>query len=39
MVQLTYSDQIDEKIKELVELKRKQKSKKWIAGKDTVAVS
>lgn len=36
MVQLTYTSEIDQKIKELVELKRKQQNKKWIAGKDPV---
>lgn len=36
MIQVTASDVIDSKIKELVELKRKQNEKKWIAGKDWV---
>jgi len=36
MVQLTTSDEIDRKIKELVQLKRKQTKKEWIAGTDWV---
>lgn len=41
MVQVTTTnaDQIDLKIKELVELKRKQQSKDWIPGKDWVQYS
>ena len=37
MIQVNISDdEIDLKIKELVQLKRKQQNKKWVAGKDTV---
>lgn len=36
MVQLTLSEEIDKKIKELVQLKRSQEKKKWIPGVDPI---
>lgn len=40
MIQVNISeDEIDRKIKELVELKRKQETKTWVAGKDYVQYS
>ncbi len=39
MIQVTVNDEIDRKIKELVQLKQSQKSKNWIPGKDWVQYS
>ena len=39
MIQVTVNDEIDRKIKELVQLKQSQKFKNWIPGKDWVQYS
>lgn len=39
MIQVTVNDEIDRKIKELVQLKQSQRSKNWIPGKDWVQYS